>query len=238
MRSTQRTVGYVGRLRVLDRGTVGDVALVCLADVVVGASFGAVTVGGGLPWWVPVAMSVLVFAGGAQFAAIGVVLAGGSPAAAVLAGLVLNARLLPYGFAVADTLGRSLPVRLLGAHLVTDESTAFTIRQSEPERRRAVFWLSAVGLFVCWNLAVVAGGALGRLVPDTDTLGLDAAFPAVVVALVVPALKDGGTRRAAAVGALLALVLTPLLPPGLPVLASLLGLLVLRAPGRTRGGAA
>src|SRR4051812_39470166 len=113
MRSTQRTDGYAGRLRVLDRGTVGDVALVCLADVVVGASFGAVAVGGGLPWWVPISMSVLVFAGGAQFAAIGVVLAGGSPAAAVLAGLVLNARLLPYGFAVADTLGRSLPVRLL-----------------------------------------------------------------------------------------------------------------------------
>ena len=63
-----------------------DVGLVCLADGIVAVSFGATCVGGGLAWWVPVALSVLVFAGGAQIAAVGVVLAGGSPVAAVLAG--------------------------------------------------------------------------------------------------------------------------------------------------------
>src|ERR1700731_2550215 len=82
-----------------------DVALVCLADGLVGLSFGATAVAGGLPWWVPVAMSLLVFAGGSQIAAVGVVLAGGSPFAAVAAGAVLNTRLLPYGFAVADVVG-------------------------------------------------------------------------------------------------------------------------------------
>src|SRR5579862_5235284 len=82
-----------------------DVALVCLADALVGAAFGATTVAGGLPWWVPVAMSLLVFAGGSQIAAVGVVIAGGSPLAAVAAGAVLNTRLLPYGLAVADVVG-------------------------------------------------------------------------------------------------------------------------------------
>ncbi len=82
-----------------------DVGLVCLADGIVGVSFGATSVGGGLPWWVPVALSALVFAGGSQIAAVGVVLAGGSPLAAVAAGAVLNTRLLPYGFAVADVVG-------------------------------------------------------------------------------------------------------------------------------------
>ena len=82
-----------------------DVALVCLADGLVGLSFGATAVAGGLPWWVPVAMSLLVFAGGSQIAAVGVVLAGGSPFAAVAAGAVLNARLFPYGLAVADVVG-------------------------------------------------------------------------------------------------------------------------------------
>src|ERR1700733_10863141 len=81
-----------------------DVALVCLADGLVGLSFGATAVAGGLPWWVPVAMSLLVFAGGSQIAAVGVVLAGGSPFAAVAAGAVLNTRLFPYGLAVADVL--------------------------------------------------------------------------------------------------------------------------------------
>ena len=82
-----------------------DVALVCLADGLVGLSFGATAVAGGLPWWVPVAMSLLVFAGGSQIAAVGVVLAGGSPFAAVAAGAVLNTRLFPYGLAVADVVG-------------------------------------------------------------------------------------------------------------------------------------
>src|ERR1700679_2134394 len=81
-----------------------DVALVCLADGLVGLSFGATAVAGGLPWWVPVAMSLLIFAGGAQIAAVGVVLAGGSPFAAVAAGAVLNTRMFPYGLAVADVL--------------------------------------------------------------------------------------------------------------------------------------
>src|SRR5580693_10329188 len=82
-----------------------DVALVCLADGLVGLSFGATSVAGGLPWWVPVALSVLVFAGGSQIAAVGVVLAGGAPFAAVAAGAVLNTRLFPYGLAVADVVG-------------------------------------------------------------------------------------------------------------------------------------
>jgi AzlC protein len=78
-----------------------DIALVCVADVLVGLSFGAISVSGGLSPWVPVLMSLVVFAGGAQFAAVGAVLAGGSPAAGLLAGLVLNARLLPFAVAVA-----------------------------------------------------------------------------------------------------------------------------------------
>src|SRR5580692_9289270 len=133
-----------------DTPLVRDVALVCLADGIVGVSFGATAVAGGLPWWVPVAMSLLVFAGGSQIAAVGVVLAGGSPFAAVAAGAVLNTRLLPYGLAVADVLTpdgtagvaekatrganaargvRRWLVRLIGTHLITDESVAFALRQ-------------------------------------------------------------------------------------------------------------
>src|ERR1700689_5841719 len=81
-----------------------DAAPVCLADGLVGLSLGATAVAGGLPWWVPVAMSLLVFAGGSQIAAVGVVLAGGSPFAAVAAGGVLNTRMVPYGLAVAGLL--------------------------------------------------------------------------------------------------------------------------------------
>jgi len=229
MRSVWRTVGAE---------TFRDIALVCLADAIVGATFGAITVSGGLPVWVPVSMSLLIFAGSAQFAAAGVMLAGGSPAAAIAAGLVLNSRLVPYGFAVADALGGKWWTRLAGAHVMTDESVAFALRQPDRKRRRAAFWACGAGLFVVWNLAVVAGTTAARYVGNTGSIGLDAVFPAVLLALVMPALADRATRQAAAAGTVLAVALTPVLPAGLPVLVALAGLvLALRRPtGPAPGG--
>ncbi|MFI9275170.1 AzlC family ABC transporter permease [Kitasatospora sp. NPDC052896] len=226
MRSLSRTLS-----RTLDRDTRRDIALVCLADAIVGASFGAIAVSGGLPAWVPIAMSVLVFAGGAQFAAVGVVLAGGSPLAAVAAGLVLNARHLPFGFAVADVLDGRWWSRLLGSHLMIDEAVAFALRQPDRRRRRAAFWTCGVALFAAWNAAVVVGALAGRAIHDTDALGLDAAFPTVLLALVLPALGDRRTRYAALLGAVLAVAATPWLPAGLPVLLALAGLLATRRRG-------
>jgi len=219
--------------RTIDRGTLRNIALVCLADAIVGASFGAITVSGGLRPWVPITMSVLVFAGGAQFAAAGVVLAGGSPAAAVVAGLVLNARLLPYGFAVADVVEGKWWTRLLGAHVIVDESVAFTLREHGRQRRRATFWACGLALFLCWNAAVVLGALAGAVMRNTGAFGLDAVFPAVLLALVLPSLADRGTRNAALLGAVIAVVATPFLPAGLPVLLALAGLVLASRPAGT-----
>src|SRR5215831_15327959 len=219
--------------RTLDSGSLRDIALVCLADAIVGASFGAITVSGGLHPSVPITMSVLVFAGGAQFAAAGVVLAGGSPAAAVLAGLILNARLLPYGFTVADAVGSKWWTRLLGAHLIVDESVAFALRQHERQRRRAIFWTCGLALFGCWNAAVVLGAAAGTVMRNADGFGLDTVFPAVLLALVLPSLADRGTRHAALAGAIIAVAATPFLPAGVPVLLALAGLVLAGRPAVT-----
>jgi 4-azaleucine resistance transporter AzlC len=216
--------------RTLDRGTVRDIALVCLADAIVGVSFGALSVACGLRPWVPVSMSVLIFAGGAQLAAVGVVLSGGSAVTAVVAGLVLNARLLPYGFAVADVTGPRWRTRLAGAHMVIDESVAFALTQRDRPRRRAAFWICGLALFVCWNLAVAGGVLAGSVISDTGAFGLDAAFPAVLVALVLPSLTDRGTRNAALAGAVIAVSVTPVLPAGLPVLLALAGLVLAARP--------
>ncbi|HEX8005661.1 MAG TPA: AzlC family ABC transporter permease [Trebonia sp.] len=212
---------------------VRDVALVCLADAVVGASFGATAVAGGLPVWVPVVMSLLVFAGGAQFAAVGVVLAGGSPVAAVLAGAVLNTRFLPYGFAVADVTEGRWWTRLLGTHITTDESVAFALRASDPRQRRLAFWACGGALFAAWNVAVLLGAVAGTAIHNVNALGLDATFPSVLLALALPALTDRRTRAAAGTGAAAAVALTPILPAGLPVLAALGGLACIWRP---RGG--
>ncbi len=240
-----------------------DVTLVCVADGIVAVSFGATSVGGGMPWWVPVALSLLVFAGGAQIAAVGVLLAGGSPFAAVAAGTVLNTRLFPYGFAVADvtrptsgsdraasggdravsrlggTAHRAAAravfrwcARLIGAHLITDESVAFALREADQGRRRTAFWVCGTTLFAVWNAGVGLGVLLGAAMRNTGSFGLDATFPAVMVALALPALAGRETRVAAGTGAALAVALTPVLPAGLPVLAALGGLATRWRPRR------
>ncbi|GAA4066617.1 hypothetical protein GCM10022233_47150 [Streptomyces shaanxiensis] len=212
-----------------------DSALVWLASGVVGVSFGAIAVAGGLPVWVPVVMSLVVYAGSAQFSAVGVLLAGGGPVAAATTGLLLNTRTLAFGLAVADIIGRGRVARLLGAHLVTDETVAFALAQPDPARRRAAFWISGLGLFAVWNLGVLAGALAGGALGDTATYGLDAAFPAVLVALVLPALREGpAVRRSALLGAGLALAVTPAVPAGVPVLVALAGLAVYGRGGGRR----
>ncbi|MER6187294.1 AzlC family ABC transporter permease [Streptomyces sp. NPDC001652] len=211
---------------------IRDASLVWLASGVVGVSFGAIAVAGGLPVWVPVVMSLVVYAGSAQFSAVGVLLAGGGPLAAAATGLLLNTRTAAFSLAVADTLGEGRLARLVGAHLVTDETVAFALAQSDPVRRRTAFWVSGLGLFAVWNIGVLAGALAGDALGDTARYGLDAAFPAVLVALVLPVLRrDAAVRRSVVLGACVALALAPVAPAGVPVLLALAGLL---AFGRRR----
>ena len=198
------------------------------AITVVGVSFGAIAVASGLDWWMPTALSVLVFAGGSQFMIVGVVAAGGGVVAAVVGALLLNARHLPFGLAVGDIMGRGRLARIVGSHLLIDESVAFAMAQkNDPDRARAVFWFLGTMAFVVWNLGTIVGAAAGQVIGDPDAFGLDAAFPAGLLALVLPALKNPRTRGAALLGAAVALVTTPFLPAGVPVLMALVGLVVL-----------
>lgn len=216
-------------------GLGSNIALICLADALVGVSFGAISVGNGFGIWVPVVLSLVVFAGASQF--LFVALAMGNPIAAVLAGLLINVRHFPFGLAVGDVIGSGLTRRVIGSHVLTDESTAFALAQTDPALRRRAFWGSGVGIFVCWNIGVLAGAFGGSYVPDTDMLGLDAAFPAVLLAILLPSLRQAATRIAAVVGGLIALATALVLPAGLPVLLSLAALpLALRTrPERAHG---
>lgn len=209
--------------RTLDRGLARDIGLVCLADTLVGVSYGAIAVGSGFPLWAPMLLSLLVFAGASQFMFVGIVASGGNPLAAVAAGLLVNTRHVPFGFAIGDALGPGLLGRLAGSHLMIDESVAFALAQRDADRRRAAYWACGIGLFVCWNLGVVVGAFAGSAISDTDAFGLDAAFPAVLLALVLPSLKDRASRLPVLIGVVVALAATPLLPAGLPVLLALVG---------------
>ena len=131
-------------MRSLNRtGDLRDALALAFAVGVVGASCGAIAASAGIPPALTVGMSLLVFAGGSQFLVVSVVAAGGSPVAAVVAGLLINARHLPFGLAMAPVVGTSWPARLLGAHILIDESVAFARALPGPGARRA-FWTSGV----------------------------------------------------------------------------------------------
>lgn len=218
MRSSWRTLGPdLGR----------QLALVCLAAGLVGVSFGAITVSAGLPVWLPIVMSLLVFAGAAQFVFVGLIAAGGSAVAAVIAGLLINARHVPFGFVVGDLTGPGWLRRIVGSHLMIDEAVAFALAQDDPRCRRAVYWASGAGLFATWNVSVLLGAFAGTRIADTDALGLDAAFPAVLLALILPTLRDPAVRRAALVGTAIAVAAAPVLQAGVPVLVALVGMVTL-----------
>ncbi|MGE5827691.1 MAG: AzlC family ABC transporter permease [Micromonosporaceae bacterium] len=205
-----------------------------LAVAFVGASFGAVATAAGLPAWAVIAMSAFVFAGGSQFLVIGL-LAAGSPVGAVFGGLLLNARHLPFGLAVADVIDTSWPRRLVGAHILVDESVAFALAETDPSRRRRAYWLTGGVLFIAWQIGTVAGVRLGTAVGDPAAYGLDAAFPAALLALILPSLRRPDARRVALLAAALAVPASFFLPAGLPILIALLGLL---AAGRAEPGPA
>lgn len=213
---------------------VRDIVLVNLAVGVIGVSYGAITVGEGLPVWAPNLLSVVVLGGASQFLFTGIVGSGGSVVAAVLAGLLVNARHLPFGFALAGTV-RTHP--FLGSYLMIDEVVAFALAQRDEHRRRVAFFTCGVGLFLAWNLGSLAGALLGQVVSDTAAFGLDAAFPAVLAALVMPAMREPNTRWVALAGAVIAVVATPWVPPGVAVLLGLVALLGLRRPAETESGA-
>ena len=220
--------------RTLDRKVLADIGLACLAVFFIGLSYGAIAVASGFPLWVPAAQSVLVLAGASEFLFVGIVAAAGSPIAAALAGLLVNSRHLPYGLALPPGVTGRRWGRLLGTHVMNDESVVFARAQPDLERKRAAYWACGLGVLVCWPGGAVIGGLIGSAVHDTSAFGLDAMFPAVILALIVKDLRDARTLRAALAGAAIALAATPFLPAGLPVLLALAAVLLLvRAPAAT-----
>lgn len=200
---------------------------------VFGVSLGVLATAAGLTVAQTCAMSVLVFTGASQFAAVGVLASGGSLGSALGSALLLAARNAAYGVALAPVVRRrSLARRLLAAQLVIDESTALATAQVGGRAREHAFWATGIAVFVFWNLGTALGAVAGDAIGDPEAFGLDAAFPAGFVALAMPHLARREGRVAAVCGVAIALVLVPLAPAGVPIVAAALGVVpaVLFAP--------
>src|SRR5688500_12123997 len=203
----------------LRRGAVTALPL-AIAVGLFGVSFGVLSVTtGGMGALPAMVMSATTFAGSAQFAAASILAGGGQPVAAIAAALLLNARYLPIGVSVARFLTGGPPVRFLKSQLVVDESWAIAAQgDGDFDAGRLigagiVLWLAWVGGTI---IGVVGGEALG----DPAALGLDAAFPALFLALLIPQLIGRRELAAAVLGAGIAIALVPLAPAGVPIIAA------------------
>lgn len=230
------------------RAIVRDSLAVGIATGAYGLSMGAVSVGAGLSVAQACALSLLVFTGASQFALVGVIAAGGAPLSGAAAALMLGSRNMLYGLKLARLLDYRGWRRFGIAQLVIDESTAMSVGRPDRAQARLGFLSAGWSVFILWNLATLVGAVAGSALGDPRALGLDAAVAAAFLALLWPRLRDVGNRWVALCGASLALILVPLTPAGVPVIAAgavalLFGVFTRRrdatefpAPGDVAGG--
>ena len=219
----------------MDRGAIiRDAVGIGAATGAYGVSFGAISTAAGLNLWQTMALSLLMFTGGSQFALVGVIAGGGSPLAGAATAVLLGTRNALYGLRLTPLLRVRGLRRFATAQLVIDESTAMAIRSDDEEAGRLGFYATGLAVFGLWNLGTLVGAVGADLLRDPGVLGLDAAAAAAFVALLGPRLRGREPWAVAGLAAVVAVVAVPVVPPGVPVLiAALVAVVAAYRPGPT-----
>ena len=195
-----------------------------IPTALIGASFGVAAVTTGWGTVAPVVMSAIVFSGAAQFATLAVLSAGGSVVTAIIAATLIASRFLAIGVALGPFM-RGGPVRrALEGQAVVDASLILA-RTGDAEYGVRRLLGATLPQYVGWSLGTIAGVLAGDNIPDPKKLGLDALFPAFFLVLVWGELRSRAARVTAATATLIAVVLIPIAPPGIPVVAASLAVL-------------
>lgn len=202
------------------RSIVRDGIAVGVATGVYGISFGAIGVASGLSVLQTCLLSLVTFTGASQFALVGVLGSGGAPLAGLATGLLLGTRNTLYGLRLSSLLGWRGLRRVTSAHLVIDESTAMSVTRESAEAARVGFVSTGLSVFVLWNLATLLGALAGKGLGDPRDYGLDSAVGGAFLALLWPRLHTRRNQGCAVLAAAVAIVLVPLSPAGVPVLAA------------------
>ncbi|MFC8409848.1 AzlC family ABC transporter permease [Arthrobacter sp. NPDC057259] len=195
---------------------------ISVATGLYGISFGALSVASGLDFWQTMALSLLLFSGGSQFAFIGVVAGGGSGLAAMGAATLLGMRNGIYGMQLNALLQPKGWRRFAAAQVTIDESTATSTGQTDPDEQRRGFWTAGVGVFVLWNIFTAVGALAGSAMGDPKQWGLDGAAVAAFLGLLWPRLKGREPVAIAVVCALATVLAVPLVTAGVPILVAAL----------------
>ena len=187
-----------------------------------GTAFGAAAVANGFSLLQTCLLSLLTFSGASQFAVIGVLGAGGGAISGIATASLLGIRNGVYGVIMAPRLKVKGFKRVVAAQITIDESTAVALGQEVrgESAMRQGFWLTGFGVFIFWNLFTVAGALGAQAMGDIRAWGLDSAVPAAFLGLVWPRLKTNRDRFLAVGCVVFALAMTPILPAGLPIIAT------------------
>lgn len=187
-----------------------------------GTAFGAAAVANGFSLLQTCLLSLLTFSGASQFAVIGVLGAGGGALSGIATASLLGIRNGVYGVIMAPRLKVKGFKRIVAAQITIDESTAVALGQEVRGEKamRQGFWLTGFGVFLFWNLFTVAGALGAQAMGDIRAWGLDSAVPAAFLGLVWPRLKTNRDRVLAVGCMIFALAMTPILPAGLPIIAT------------------
>jgi len=191
---------------------------VAVSDLSEGAAFGALAVAV-LGQVATVAMSLTAFSGSAQFATVAVLKSDGTIAAALLAAASLNVRYLAMSALVAAGVDGSRRRKAAICLVLTDAAWAVVAAGGRQPSGARLVGAGATEL-TAWTIGTAIGVVAGGVVGDLEALGLDAAFPALFVWLLRDLLHERAAVIAALAGGILALALSPLLTPGLPILAA------------------
>ncbi len=201
-----------------DRQVITDSLGVGVGVGLYGVSFGALATTGGLSVAQACALSLLAFTGASQFAFLGVIAGGGTPAAGAVTAVLLGARNTFYGISLASILRVRGLRRFATAHLVIDESTAMALTRSSVHQSKLGFYWTGISIFIIWNLMTLVGAIAGNAIGDPKAIGLDAAVGAAFLGLLWPRLDTTFTRLLALIAAAVALGLVPLTPAGAPII--------------------
>lgn len=204
-----------------------DAVSLSIATGVYGISFGALAIAAGLNTWQAMALSLLLFSGGSQFAVAGVLGAGGTGASAVATSTLLGIRNGIYGMQLNAILRPGGLKKLLAAQLTIDESTAMSVGRPSKQLAGIGFWWTGIGVYLLWNAMTFVGTLAGNAMGDPKRYGLDAAAVGAFLALLWPRLGTIEGKLTAGLAALIALGLSPIASAGLPVLATVLAAVVI-----------
>ena len=208
----------------IESTTLRDSLSVSITVGAYGTAFGAAAVANGFSLLQTCLLSLLTFSGASQFAVIGVLGAGGGAISGIATASLLGIRNGVYGVIMAPRLKVKGFKRVVAAQITIDESTAVALGQEVrgESAMRQGFWLTGFGVFLFWNLFTVAGALGAQAMGDIRAWGLDSAVPAAFLGLVWPRLKTKRDRILALSCVVFALAMTPILPAGLPIIATAL----------------